>query len=332
MERPVSRRRRALSSGDRVLNENAVEGENACASPGPEARRQPTFLPTLAKSILDVFYREVEVTGAHKVRAEGALVVVGNHGAALLDPALFTGYLPRAPRFLAKSTLWKNPAVLPFLRLGAAIPVYRRQDPGVDPADNMATFRICHEVLAARGVIGLFPEGKSHHEPSLTALKTGVARIVLQAMTRFPGLDVEIVPVGLTFDDKTRFRSRALLTVGDPIRPAEILAARRRELAEVAEVEEAARPETADADPEQVEALIQAIRRGLLEVTLNYPSWEEARLIERAAEIFSRPDPRPPAETSLGRSFESRQVFIEGYQDLAECFPEEVREVAEEVR
>ena len=69
------------------------------------------------------------------------------------------------------------------------------------------------EALSRGGVIALFPEGASHDEPKLLALKTGAARIAL-GVAREEGL--QIVPAGLYYTWKTRFRSSALLTFGEP--------------------------------------------------------------------------------------------------------------------
>ena len=268
----------------------------------------------LARTVLDVFYRDVVVQGAGKVPKSGGVVFVGNHVNGLLDPAIFLAYLPRPSRFLGKSTLWKIAGLRPFLRLAAAIPVYRRQDPGSDSSKNSDTFLRCHQVLAADGTIALFPEGRSHNESALVPLKTGVARIVLQALHRYPDLEVSIVPVGLTFDDKTRFRSRLLVKVGEPIRP-----------------DTPPDPES-ESFWEAALELTEAVREGLEAVTLNYPSWEEARLIERAAAIFSRPVLDAPAEQPLADTFATRQLFIDGYETLLEVCPDEVHRVAEEVR
>ncbi len=280
----------------------------------PDAFLEPKGVDWLARTVLDIFYRKVTVQGVDQVPRSGGVVFVGNHVSGLLDPAIFMAYLPRRSRFLGKSTLWKIVALRPFLKLAAAIPVYRRQDPGVDQSKNADTFARCHQALAAGGTIALFPEGRSHNEPALVPLKTGVARIVLQSLYLFPGLEVSIVPVGLTFDDKTRFRSRLLVKVGEPIRPA------------------------SPPDPES-EAFWQAalelteqVREGLEAVTLNYPSWEEARLIERAASIFARPVLEAPAEQALADAFATQQIFIDGYEKLLEVCPDEVHRVAAEVK
>ncbi len=267
----------------------------------------------LARALLKVFFRRVEVVGAGHVPRDRPVVFVANHVNGLIDPALLLGFLARRPRFLAKSTLWRQAILRPLLALGAAIPVYRRQDPGVDTAKNVETFARCHEVLRDGGAIALFPEGISHNQPGLVRLKTGVSRIVLEAEERFGGGTV-IVPVGLQFDAKSRFRSRALVHVGEPLDPAP-------EIGRYA------------ADPRAaVRALTGRVRQALQAVTLNYPSWEEARLIERAAEIFDQPAAELPAEQPLSERFALRKVFIAGYRELRERHPALVARTAAAVR
>lgn len=275
-----------------------------------EARTAAPILIAFARWLLLVFFRRVEVAGAWRLPEKGPVVFVANHVNSLVDPALLLGFLHPPPRFLGKSTLWDVAILKPFIRLAAAIPVYRRQDPGVDPARNAETFARCHEVLAEGGSIAIFPEGTSHNQPGLVELKTGVSRIVLQAAERFPGLGVVIVPVGLIFDDKDRFRSRVLINVGDPLDPS----------AEISVYGE---------DPQAaVRQLTDKVRQALLDQTLNFPSWKEARLIERAAEIYSHPAAKQPRKISLSEAFHLRRRFIDGYSTLEARYPDEVAELA----
>jgi hypothetical protein len=90
----------------------------------------------------------------------------------------------------------------------------------VDVAGNFATFARCHEALRAGINIALFPEGMSHNERYRLPLKTGAARIVLEAEVRHGPLRIRIVPVGLNYEAKDRFRSRVRVHVGHPIDPA----------------------------------------------------------------------------------------------------------------
>jgi 1-acyl-sn-glycerol-3-phosphate acyltransferase len=262
----------------------------------------------LVRLVLRVFFRRVEVIGLERVPVGHPMVLVANHVNGLVDPLLILGPLPVWPRLLAKSTLWQNPLVRPWLELERVIPVYRRQDE-VDTAQNEATFARCHEVLAEGGAISLFPEGKSHNEPMLQPLKTGLARIVLGAERRFPGIGTRIVPVGLTFDEKGKFRSRALVQVGEPVDPAPEIELDRTD------------------NPAAVRALTARVDRGLQEVTLNYPSWEAAWLIGRAADLYGRAELDVPRGRRLSERFEVHRAFVEGYEEMCRRFPERVRAV-----
>ena len=280
-----------------------------------DASREPWGVDHLARWVLNVYFRRVEVHGVEAIPRQGAVVFVGNHVNGLIDPAILMAYLPRKSRFLGKSTLWNEISLRLFLRWAAAIPVYRREDPGVDPSRNASTFARCHQALAAGGTIALFPEGRSHNEASIVPLKTGMARIVLDALRDYPGTDIAIVPVGLTFEDKTRFRSRLLVKVGTPIDPG-------------VPVDEADQ----EAAWEQVRELTDRTYRGLEAVTLNYPSWDEARLIEQAAEIYDRQAGGTVTEQELADAFDRRRAFIDGYEELLAQCPEQVGAVADEVR
>jgi len=256
----------------------------------------------LARSLLTLFYRDIEVVGAENVPVRGPVLFVANHGNALIDPALMIAVLPRVPRFLAKHTLWRQPLLRPLLEWAGSIPVYRRSEGG-NAAANRATFARCCEELAAGACVALFPEGISHDEPELQPLRTGVARIALESATSAGATDLRIVPVGLLFDEKGRFRSRALVIVGQgfAIDPA-IAASGYR-------------------DREAVRSLTDHVAQALGAVTVNARSWEEWAWIESAAEIYTRGPRSLPGRTSLARGFAPRHRAAELWARLRECDP-----------
>jgi hypothetical protein len=133
---------------------------------------------------------------------------------------------------------------------------------------------------------------------------TGGALIALGADSR-----LRIVPVGLTFEDKGRFRSRALLLVGDPLDPAP-----ERELAKSDE-------------REAVRALTARIEEALRVVTLNFESFEVARLLERAAEVFARDERLLPGKSDLLEHFPLRQAFGARYAEARAAQPERVQRI-----
>lgn len=247
----------------------------------------------LTRLLARVFYREVVVRGLPNLPEGGPLVLVANHGNSLVDPLLLIACLPRRIRFLAKSTLWQNPVLVPLLTLAGAVPVHRRQD-GEDMSKNRDTFERCHQELLDGGAVALFPEGISYHAPELQPLKTGAARIA-QGVPGTP-----IVPVGITFEDKATFRSRVLLVIGEPLTPG------------------------ADESPRDLTARIEQALRG---VTLNFESWEVAQLVERAAEVYAGDDRLLPGRADLAEHFSLRKAFGDGYAAAREKHPERLERV-----
>jgi glycerol-3-phosphate O-acyltransferase/dihydroxyacetone phosphate acyltransferase len=83
---------------------------------------------------------------------------------------------------------------------------------------NVEMFAACERALEEGGAIGIFPEGVSKDERRVHKLKTGTARIALQAESRNDwGLGVSIVPAGLGFESRRRMRTRVFVAFGDAI-------------------------------------------------------------------------------------------------------------------
>lgn len=222
-----------------------------------------------ARLLIHVFFQEVEVECGENLPASGPVVVVANHTNGLVDGLLLMATLRRYPRFLGKSTLFKIAPLWPFLKFAGVVPVYRAID-GASGDQNASAFATCDRILAQGGVVAVFPEGISHDEASLQPLKTGAARIALEGGIEGGAPDLVTVAVGLTYDAKARFRSRALVRVDQPAPVA-----RRRECYE-RDSHEAVRRFTLD------------LADRLSAVSPSYASWAQATQLSQVAEIVVR--------------------------------------------
>jgi hypothetical protein len=175
---------------------------------------------------------------------------------------------PRGPcAFLAKHTLFDDPKVGWLVRAAGSVPVYRQQDGPAPTGGNDAMFAAARATLAAGEALGVFGEGVSHTAPHLQPIKTGPARLALGA-ARELGRAFPLVPVGITLADRATFRSAALVVVGAPVAWDDL----------------AGRP---DADHDAVRALTARIDAALRDVTANFDSWADARLVAFAEAVHA---------------------------------------------
>ena len=251
---------------------------------GARHRREPRrrlwrdrIVTLLARILARGFFRTVEVAGEPDL--EGPVIVAASHLNGFVDPVLLVRTVGCLPRFLAKGTLWKVAPARPLLNFARIIPVHRPED-NEATASNVGTFDTAVEALRAGDLVGIFPEGTTHDRPHLVRLRTGVARIALQAVD--DGVEgVRIVPVGIAYEDKVALRGRALVDVGEPIEVA----------AEVARL----RARGLD-DHAVVDGLMDVLDQRLRDVSPDFHSIEEWLALAGAAKVVVRDRMRDPQQ------------------------------------
>ncbi len=256
-----------------------------------------------------VYFRRVEVVGLENVPRKSPVIFVLNHPNALVDPAFLLCLAPRRVSFLAKAPLFRIPILSFFVRALDSLPVYRPQDEGEDVVRNREVFVAARKLLARGGTIGICPEGVSHDEPHLLPIKTGAARIALAAISTGEVADLSIVPAGLYYTSKTKFRSAVLLYFGDPISVSPV------------ELE-------ADGDPPRaaVRELSNNIECALRLVILDAEHKEALQTITRAERIFSS-ETDEEGNDSLADELQLQQRFIKAYTVLRERTPERLHKL-----
>lgn len=232
--------------------------------------------PRISRWIANSMHRITAVEGT--LAATGPVLLVANHPNALIDPVLVTAAVGRPVRWLAKSTLVFQPWIGWLFRAAGAIPVYRRQDDASQMDRNTDTFDAAVRALAEGNAVALFPEGISHDAPGLAPLKTGAARLALQAMATLHR-PIPIIPVGVIYRDGSIYRSPAAVVIGTAV----------------------AWDDLATAGSEDRGAAIELTGRiatALAGVTRQLDSWADQAVVEHAAAVVaasSGGDEAPPS-------------------------------------
>jgi glycerol-3-phosphate O-acyltransferase / dihydroxyacetone phosphate acyltransferase len=174
------------------------------------------------------FFRSIQVRHPQRVPAQGPVLLAINHPNNLIDTLVIGGVVRRQVHFLATASLFHNPLLAGLLRATGVIPVYRREDDPAAEARNVEAFEACFQTLERGGLLAIYPEGTTHAEPRVQRIKTGAARIALEVEARHAGrLGLTLLPVGLNFETRKSFRSRVLVSFGEPIAVTAYLAAYR---------------------------------------------------------------------------------------------------------
>lgn len=151
------------------------------------------------------------------------------------------------------------------------------------------------ETLASKGAIGIFPEGGSHDRTDILPLKVGVALIAYSALEK-DGISVPIIPVGLNYFQKNRFRGRAVVEYGQPvyIDPSTLSAYQ-------------------EGGPEKrrvCSELLQRIEDGMKSVLVTAPNYESLQVIYAARRLWQQKELLISEKQDLSRR------FAEGYKQL----------------
>ncbi len=169
-----------------------------------------------ARRMVRLYYGRIEVTDADRMPQSGPVLICANHANSLLDPVLL-GIASRRPvRFMAKAPLFDSPVLGPVMRALGMIPAYRGSDDQAEVRRNLESLEVGAKVLKEGEAMGIFPEGRSHDFHTVEMIRSGAARMALQAVEE-GAKGLKVVPVGLNYEDKEAFRSAVWIRVGEPI-------------------------------------------------------------------------------------------------------------------
>ncbi len=223
----------------------------------------------ILRTALGFYFSRIERFHRERVPASGPVLFASNHPNSLTDAFVIGTSVPRKVNFVATVQLFRLAPLRWLLVQCGVIPINRVKDDPRQMRTVLDTFEACFKVLERGEAVAIFPEGITHDDPQLKTVKTGAARMALELEHRHGGkLGLHILPVGLTFSAKERYRSDVLVNFGEPLRVADFLVGY----------------------PEQrhqcIQALTRVIEQRIEALILHLPKLERARLIEAVKRLY----------------------------------------------
>jgi 1-acyl-sn-glycerol-3-phosphate acyltransferase len=193
---------------------------HSSASPTVQSRCSPWLTPlaySLGYWLLPTYFR-LQVTGQEHLPRSGSVILAPTHRSrwdALLVPYAAGRFATgRDIHFMVTIDEVKGFQGWLIRRLGG-FAVNPRQ-----PA--IASLRHGLEVLQNREMLVIFPEGGIFKDGQVHPLKPGLARLALQAEASQPDLDVQIVPIYLSYGQEIpSWGCEATIQIGQPLQVAD---------------------------------------------------------------------------------------------------------------
>jgi 1-acyl-sn-glycerol-3-phosphate acyltransferase len=256
------------------------------------------ILKTLVSIGIRLYYKEIKVVNKNNLPENGPCIYIANHPNTMMD-AWILGYVSRIPIFfMAKATLFSSPLKLKILRSLNMIPINRRGEGQIKGVSNSDSFENCYKILEEKKCLLIFPEGTSFLERRLRELKSGTARIALEAERRNNSLlDLKIIPLGLNYQNAERFRTSVMVHVGQSISVKEYVAEFELNQGLAAK------------------KLTEIFRVRLEQVLINSGEKEEEILIDELHQIFK------------SKYIKSKQKGIQGEFDLLKKIRDNIEEI-----
>ncbi len=181
------------------------------------------ILKQLVATIFKVYFRKIYLVGSEKIPKESPLLLSCNHPMAFTEACLLACFLDRPLHFLVRGDIFDSKWNW-FLEKTHQIPIYRFRDGFKNMRRNADSFAWAHQALKDGKVILIFSEGNTKLQKKLSPLQKGVARLAFGAYEEKNVNNLKIVPIGVNYNNGTKFRSDVMLQVGDPIAIQDYLA------------------------------------------------------------------------------------------------------------
>jgi 1-acyl-sn-glycerol-3-phosphate acyltransferase len=163
-------------------------------------------------------HKKIVVTGRQFIPKGKPIIFAPNHQNALMDPLALACTNMHQSVWLARADIFKSETVSSILKYLKLLPVYRIRDGKDNLSNNEEIFAQVIELLENKQTIALFPEAAHSGRRQMLPHKKAIPRIALEAEAKNNfELDLQIIPVGITYSHYWKFNRSLIVRYGKPI-------------------------------------------------------------------------------------------------------------------
>ena len=171
----------------------------------------------IVKAGLFFYSKRIKVVGKKNIPKKGAVLFAINHPNGLIDPLIATTNIKRDSHYLVRAASFKKPLVKKILASLNLMPIYRIRDGASQLGKNKEIFESCFDIFKRGETLIIFPEGSHNRKRTIRPLSKGFTRIVFGALEKYPDLEINVVPVGLTYQNASYYPTKVSVNFGKPI-------------------------------------------------------------------------------------------------------------------
>jgi 1-acyl-sn-glycerol-3-phosphate acyltransferase len=163
-------------------------------------------------------HSKITVEGRKNIPKDKPVIFAPNHQNALMDPLALVCTNKLQTVWLARADIFKSKTFRVILNFLKIWPVYRIRDGKENLSNNEDIFAKVIQLLENRQSVALFPEAAHSGKRQMLPHKKAIPRIALEAEEKNEfQLNLQIVPVGISYSHYWKFNRSLLVQYGEPI-------------------------------------------------------------------------------------------------------------------
>ncbi len=163
------------------------------------------------------FFKKFKVVGRKHIPKKRSVILLPNHQNTFLDALTIATSFKGMSHYMARADIFTSPRLIWLMSTVNLRPIYRIRDGKKAVAKNEQVFAELEEYLSRGEAVMIHPEGTHNLEYRLRPLHKGFTRLAFGFLERYPDKELDIIPVGINYDNHTHYRQKASIHYGEPI-------------------------------------------------------------------------------------------------------------------